>query len=77
MQEGGQLFFINNQRIMVSIVLDLNPLVLNLLGVLQYKIYSNNPRTENNVNKRTQNIMSSILPVQFRRVTNTCLLIVT
>lgn len=37
MQEDRRLFFINNQGIMVSILLDLNPLVMYLLGMLLYK----------------------------------------
>ena len=45
---------------MVSIVRNLNPLVLYLLCVLEYKIYSSNLNTENNVNERIQIIMSSI-----------------
>ena len=36
---------------MMSLLLDLNPLGLYLLGELQYEIYSNNPSTENNIKK--------------------------
>jgi hypothetical protein len=65
----------NNQANVVSLLADLNPCDFYLLGVLEYKVYSNNSSTENDLKKRTHNIVPSIYQFEFQSVTDTCLLV--